>query len=135
MIRDDDNGHMGRRRFAGMLAGILLAFFALLTGWLTRRTRQTTGKKEQILPASLPEGISFHGSVIAVRKGDRLNLLSSQCTHLGCRISESSEGILRCPCHGSEFAEDGTVVKGPAVKALKRLEWKRTEEGIVVRDE
>ncbi len=133
MIRDDDNGRMGRRRFAGMLAGLLLAFFALLTGWLTRRTRQTAGKKQQLLPAALPEGISFHGSVINVRKGDRLTLFSSQCTHLGCRISESRDGLLRCPCHGSEFAEDGTVVKGPAVKALKRLRGKRTEEGIEVR--
>ena len=133
MIRDNDNGRMGRRRFAGMLAGILLAFFALLTGWLTRRTQKTTGKKQQLLPAALPEGISFHGSVIAVSKGERLTLLSSQCTHLGCRISESRDGLLRCPCHGSIFLDDGTVVKGPALKALKRLEWKRTEEGIMVK--
>ncbi len=132
MILDDGNARMGRRRFAGMLAGILLAFFALLTGWLTRRTRQTAGKKRQLLPADLPEGISFHGSIIAVRKGDRLNLLSSQCTHLGCRISESRDGLLRCPCHGSEFAEDGMVMKGPAVKALKRLEWKREKGKIIV---
>jgi Rieske Fe-S protein len=130
MIRDNDKGLMGRRRFAGLAAGLVLGLFALLTGRLTRRTAELKRKKRRVLPATLPEGISFHEGIIAVRKGDRLTLLSAQCTHLGCRIAESHNGVLHCPCHGSEFAEDGTVIKGPAARPLKQLKWKRTKEGI-----
>ena len=133
MIRNQVQGRMGRRRFTGMIAGILLGLFALLTGRLIRRTEVLQKKKHTVLPALLPEGVSFHEGIIVIRKGEHLTLLSSRCTHLGCRINKSEEGLLRCPCHGSEFAEDGTVVRGPAVKALEKLKWKRTEEGIVVR--
>jgi len=130
MIEDHRYGKIGRRRFVGMLAGLLLGFFALLTGRVTRRSQSLKEKKHRVLPASLPEGVSFHEGIIAVRKGDRLTLLSAQCTHLGCRIAESHNGVLHCPCHGSEFAEDGTVIKGPAARPLKQLKWKRTKEGI-----
>ena len=45
--------------------------------------------------------------------------LSAICTHAGCSLNfESSSQLLTCPCHGSVFAEDGQVVKGPARIAL-----------------
>jgi Rieske Fe-S protein len=43
---------------------------------------------------------------------------SSVCTHQGCNVSEVADGIIKCPCHGSEFGLDGAVVKGPAAKPL-----------------
>ncbi len=132
MIRDDINGKMGRRRFAGLLAGLLTALLALLTGWMTRRSGDLEKKKEVVLPDDLPEGISFAQGIIIVRKGDRLTLLSSRCTHLGCRIRESTDGHLQCPCHGSQFAPDGAVLKGPATKPLRVLKWRRNKGGIVV---
>ena len=40
------------------------------------------------------------------------------CTHAGCNVSEVVDGIIKCPCHGSEFGLDGAVVTGPATKPL-----------------
>jgi len=44
--------------------------------------------------------------------------LSSTCTHAGCTVSEISDNLIHCPCHGSAFNLDGTVANGPAAKPL-----------------
>jgi Rieske Fe-S protein len=52
-----------------------------------------------------------------------LNVVSAVCTHLGCIVSfNTAEKSWDCPCHGSRFATDGTVLQGPAVKPLPREE-------------
>jgi len=43
--------------------------------------------------------------------------ISSVCTHLGCNVNRGGPGFA-CPCHGSQFDENGQVVHGPAPKAL-----------------
>lgn len=45
--------------------------------------------------------------------------LSNVCTHKGCKVSEVAGGEIVCPCHGSRFGLDGSVVKGPATEPLK----------------
>jgi cytochrome b6-f complex iron-sulfur subunit len=60
--------------------------------------------------------------------------LSAVCTHLGCitRWVEDDETIA-CPCHGSKFKRDGTVVQGPAPRPLRRIAI-RLEDGELVVD-
>ncbi|MBI5262318.1 MAG: FAD-dependent oxidoreductase [Bradyrhizobium sp.] len=52
------------------------------------------------------------------RSGE-LHLHSASCTHLGCVVHWNSlEQCWDCPCHGSQFAPDGTALNGPAVSPL-----------------
>lgn len=46
--------------------------------------------------------------------------LSARCTHLGCLVRfNDAEGAWECPCHGSRFAVDGSVIQGPATRPLE----------------
>jgi cytochrome b6-f complex iron-sulfur subunit len=62
--------------------------------------------------------------IIVMRlEGTNFRVLSSKCTHLGCTVQwDNEEQLLRCPCHGSRFSDDGKVMKGPATRPLAQLE-------------
>ncbi len=67
---------------------------------------------------------------VAVYRDDSgaLTARSAVCTHLGCIVDwNSAERTWDCPCHGSRFATDGTVINGPASRALAAAEVPRAE--------
>jgi glycine/D-amino acid oxidase-like deaminating enzyme/nitrite reductase/ring-hydroxylating ferredoxin subunit len=50
-----------------------------------------------------------------------LHAVSHVCTHLGCQVNwNRAERSWDCPCHGSRFSVDGSVLQGPAVHPLER---------------
>ena len=52
-----------------------------------------------------------------------LHIRSAVCTHLGCHVIwNSTEQCWDCPCHGSQFAPDGSVLNGPAMAPLAEAE-------------
>lgn len=63
--------------------------------------------------------------VAVVRTGSSTyEALDLSCTHQGVTVRESANGWT-CPAHGSQFAEDGEVTRGPAMAnlALVRTRW------------
>ena len=57
--------------------------------------------------------------------------LSLTCTHLGCNLIEENQRF-HCPCHGSNFGEDGSVSNGPAVQPLQSLAVELSSDGTLV---
>ncbi len=60
----------------------------------------------------------------AVSRGDdgQLTCLSAVCTHLGCIVGwNPAASTWDCPCHGSRFRTDGSVIHGPASKPLEEV--------------
>ncbi|MFD8200883.1 FAD-dependent oxidoreductase [Streptomyces sp. NPDC003470] len=76
---------------------------------------------------ALPPGegavVRAGGDRLAVYRDEAgaLHALSPRCTHLGCLVNfNAAERAWECPCHGSRFGTDGTVIQGPATKPLER---------------
>jgi Rieske Fe-S protein len=53
-----------------------------------------------------------------VRRGEKLEVLSSTCTHRRCKLNVDSDNSFYCHCHGSTFDPDGRVTDGPATRNL-----------------
>lgn len=69
--------------------------------------------------------ISVDGRKLAIFRDEagKLCALSTICTHLKCDVAwNTAEKTWDCPCHGSRFAIDGSVVNGPARDPLERVE-------------
>ncbi|MGW4465057.1 FAD-dependent oxidoreductase [Micromonospora sp. NPDC004704] len=80
-------------------------------------------------PADIAPGsgaiVRISGERCAAYRDDTGNLhaVSATCTHLGCLVAFNDvEKTWDCPCHGSRFGTDGTVIQGPATEPLPARE-------------
>ena len=71
-----------------------------------------------------PGELAFGGFAVKDEKGGT-HVFAINCSHLGCPIGlNATDKTFDCPCHGSRFNLDGTVLHGPAAAPLSDLTWK-----------
>ncbi|QOI98697.1 MAG: Rieske 2Fe-2S domain-containing protein [Flammeovirgaceae bacterium] len=70
---------------------------------------------------------------ICVYKLDEENYsaLLMQCTHKGCEL-QAQDDFLICPCHGSEFTNQGVVQNPPAEQDLQTFKISTDNENIYI---
>ena len=115
-----------RRDFLGLgaMAAALGAFVLASLGMIRlpkAAVLSSPSKKFRVtLPETLAVGQAFvppGRSVALFRDEEGVYAISLICTHLGCIVKTVAEGF-ECPCHGSRFALNGLVTRGPAPSPL-----------------
>jgi len=118
-----------RRTFLKVVTLGIASFFVFIWNKLTLNQIDIIQQKERILPFNKNKQVDFFENYIVVQLNEKITVLSSHCTHLGCKINKTENGRLVCPCHGSEYDLEGKVLKGPAYKNLEKLNSKISEDG------
>lgn len=68
--------------------------------------------------------LQIKGQRVAAYRDEKgsVKMLSPECTHMGCQVRWNSPDVCwECPCHGSRFRVDGSVLAGPAEEPLKEI--------------
>jgi len=89
------------------------------------------------IPETLAPGEAFvpPGRTAALfRDAGGIYAVSIICTHLGCIVKPTAQGF-ECPCHGSAFAADGSVVRGPAPQPLAWLKVTPSGSTVIIDEE
>ncbi|HNU06168.1 MAG TPA: ubiquinol-cytochrome c reductase iron-sulfur subunit [Pyrinomonadaceae bacterium] len=132
-----------RRDFLGLaaIATTAVTFLFSLFGMLKLPKAAVSASPAKKFNVTLPDALAAGeayvppGRNVAVfRDADGVFAISTVCTHLGCIVKTSKEGF-DCPCHGSGFAADGTVRKGPAPKPLPWIKVTKSGSAYVVDEE
>lgn len=71
--------------------------------------------------------------VYIYRDHESVQAVSAICTHLGCTILHTMDGF-ECPCHGSCYSNDGSVISGPAPRSLSWYRVERAPDGMILVD-
>ncbi len=136
-----------RRRFLkyfiGLFSSLIGAALAIpfLSAVIGGSSRSKTGDYSSVgavgpLPVGTPVDIAYtemgfdaylsqetvHHIWVVKRSASDIVVYSPICPHLGCRYEwDSGDSTFKCPCHGSVYKIDGTVVAGPAPRPMDTL--------------
>jgi Rieske Fe-S protein len=122
-----------RRKFLkSFLLSISLPLSWLWYSSIKRSNEIFSESNTTIIEDNIPRGISFHDGFIIVKNDSSITILSSRCSHLGCKINRTVGNKIVCPCHGSTYNLSGEVVKGPAQSSLRPLKFLRDKNKIIV---
>ncbi len=117
-----------RRTFLKLTGAGILAFFVLIWNKLTLSHIKNSGTKEIVFPLDNKE-VTFLNDYIVVQQNETTTVLTSHCSHLGCKINKVEDGKLVCPCHGSVYNLQGKVINGPAYKELEIIPSEISADG------
>jgi cytochrome b6-f complex iron-sulfur subunit len=84
---------------------------------------------------SLAQGLKGDATYLIVKDDGTLEDygLNAVCTHLGCVVPWSAaNNKFMCPCHGSQYAPTGAVVRGPAPLPLALAHRTTDESGTII---
>jgi len=135
---------VGRRDFFTLVAGGALGVAALGAGVVTVGFVSPNVLFEP--PTSFrvghpddypPESVTYFEDqqVYLVRTQEGFYAESAVCTHLGCITRWNPEaGAIQCPCHGSQYQKDGSVVQGPAPRPLPHFAVRLMPDGNLLVD-
>ena len=115
-----------------LLKLLWVAPFALLYNYLTPKV-----KKDKVI--TIPVKSIPYDSVYLIKdkqigilnRENGITVLSIACTHLGCILNVENDKFI-CPCHGSMFELNGSVIKGPALKPLKHIKYTIENNNIII---
>lgn len=74
---------------------------------------------------ALVAGLAGEPTYLTVTDDNTLDSIGivDNCTHLGCTFPWNNiDQQFQCPCHGSRYSPDGSVVRGPADRPLKLVQ-------------
>lgn len=84
---------------------------------------------------NLVEGLKGDAYYLISKKDNTIEsfALNAVCTHLGCVVPwNPSENKFMCPCHGSQYNEQGKVIRGPAPKSLALAKVTLNENKVIL---
>jgi Rieske Fe-S protein len=133
------------RRESLLVAGVAVAGTAALTacgsggaeGAASAASSVASAAASAIKAAEIPVGGGkvFDALKVVVTQptaGD-FKAFSAVCTHQGCTVNNVSNGVIMCPCHGSQYdIATGAVRQGPATKPLPAKSVTVGSDGITV---
>jgi len=111
-------------RFRLKASGEFLKENATVVADLTEWVTPGDGKEVQHLKRGTGMVVRRGASKVAIYRDDdgAVREFSAVCPHRGCIVRWNSfEKSWDCPCHGSRYKSDGTVINGPSLEDLKAL--------------
>jgi Rieske Fe-S protein len=141
---------VGRRRVLGLAvaAGAVGLVAACGGGNDSTSSAATTSGSSPSTPSSSPPAgglaktaeIPVGGGVVLEAKkvvvtqpaAGTFKAFTATCTHASCIVASVANGLITCPCHGSQYsATDGSVKRGPATGALTAIAVKVEGDSVV----
>jgi cytochrome b6-f complex iron-sulfur subunit len=153
-----ENPSLSRRKLLNFLTGATVAATASAALYLVgkyfippaEKTRGSGILAKDILGKTIPAtqilaeksgtralvaGLSGEPTYLIVKEEHTLNHIGivDNCTHLGCTFPWNPNAQqFQCPCHGSLYAPDGAVVRGPAPLPLKIVQVAVIDNSILI---
>ncbi|AUC60212.1 cytochrome b6-f complex iron-sulfur subunit PetC [Cyanobacterium sp. HL-69] len=86
---------------------------------------------------SLAQGLKGDPTYLIVSEDQQIASygLNAVCTHLGCVVPwNASENKFICPCHGSQYNNEGKMVRGPAPLSLALVHADVNDDKVILTD-